>query len=63
MSKKESAEYSLFGDLEGMTVKRLRDLLSEYPDDAHICVRTEPIYIFGGWSDQEREFFVIVWEE
>jgi len=61
--RKESTTYTLYGDLDGMTVAQLRDLLSEFPDDAKINVRSEKVYGYGGWSDQDREFFVILWEE
>lgn len=63
MARRESAEFSLWGDLDGISVERLRDLLSEYPLDARIDVRSEKVYQIGGWSDQDREFFVIVWDE
>jgi len=63
MARKESQEFTLYGDLDGISVERLRDLLSEYPADARIEVRSEKVYQFGGWSDQDREFFVIVWDE
>ena len=60
---RKSVEYTLFGDLDGMTVARLRDLLADYPDDAVIDVRSEPKYGRGGWTTEEREFFVFRWEE
>jgi len=63
MARKESTEFTLYGDLDGISVERLRELLSEYPADARIDVRSEKVYQIGGWSDQDREFFVIVWEE
>ena len=63
MARKESQEFTLYGDLDGISVERLRELLSEYPADARIEVRSEKVYQFGGWSDQDREFFVIVWDE
>lgn len=63
MARKESQEFSLFGDLDGMTVERLRDMLSEYPADARIDVRSEKVYGYGGWTDEDRDFFVIVWDE
>lgn len=50
----ESCSYSLFGDLDGMSVSDIRKILEQYPDDA----RTEPIY-----GDKEREFFVFRWRE
>jgi hypothetical protein len=61
--RKESTEYTLYGDLNGMTVAQLREILSEFPDDAQIDVRSEKVYGYGGWTDQDREFFVFVWEE
>lgn len=61
--KTESAEFTLYGDLDGMTVGDLRRMLDDYPEHAVVDVRSEKIYIQGGWSDQEREFFVIKWEE
>jgi hypothetical protein len=63
MARKESQEFTLYGDLDGISVERLRELLSEYPADARIDVRSEKVYQIGGWSDQDREFFVIVWDE
>jgi hypothetical protein len=63
MARQESAEFTLYGDLDGKTVEQLRDLLAEYPADARIDVRSEKVYQIGGWSDQDREFFVIVWDE
>lgn len=63
MSRKESGEFSLWSDLDGMTVGDLRDRLSEYPSDARIDVRSEKVYGIGGWTNQDREFFVIVWDE
>ena len=63
MARKESQEFTLYGDLDGISVERLRDLLSKYPADSRIDVRSEKVYQIGGWSDQDREFFVIVWDE
>lgn len=60
---KKSCRYTLYGDLDGMTVAELRELLAEYPDDARIDVQSEPEYVVGGWSDRWREFFVFKWEE
>ena len=61
--RKESAAFTLYGDLDGMTVADLRRMLDEYPEDAQIVVRSEKVYQYGGWSDQDREFFHIVWRE
>jgi hypothetical protein len=62
MARKESGEFTLFGDLEGITVARLREMLDDYPLDAVIDVRSER-GLSGGWTDQDREFFVFTWEE
>jgi len=63
MAKQKSAEFTLFGDLDGMSVGDLRRMLDEYPGDARVDVRTEKVYGYGGWTDQDREFFVFTWEE
>jgi hypothetical protein len=63
MTKQESVEFTLYGDLDGITVERLREILSEYPADARIDVRSEKVYGHGGWPKEDREFFVIVWEK
>jgi hypothetical protein len=60
---KKSTEYTLYGDLDGMTVAEIRAMLDEYPDDAVIDVQSEPEYGYGGWSDKWREFFVFKWKE
>ena len=59
---KTSHGYTLFGDLDGLTVAEVRELLDEYPDDARIDARSERVYGYGGWTDQEQELFVFVWE-
>ena len=61
--RKESCTYTLYGDLEGITVADLREMLDNYPDDARIDVRSEKVYGYGGWTDQDQEFFVFTWEE
>jgi hypothetical protein len=63
MARKESAEFTLYGDLDGISVERLRELLAEYPADARIDVRSEKVYSYGGWTDEDRDFFVVVWDE
>ena len=63
MARKESAEFSLWGDLDGATVGDLRRMLDEDPADARIDVRSEKVYQFGRGGDQDREFFVITWDE
>lgn len=61
--RRESIKYTLFGDLDCMTVKDLRRLLDDYPEDAMIDVRSEPEYGRGGWTTEEREFFVFTWDD
>jgi len=64
MARKESQEFTLYGDLDGISVERLRDLLSEYPADARIDVRSEKVYQIGGlMPGEDRDYFVIVWDE
>lgn len=59
--KKESREFTLYGDLDGMTVGDLRNLLEDYHEDARIDARSETDY---GWRNGgQREFFVIMWNE
>lgn len=59
MAKKESMRYTLYGELDGMTIGRLREILYAYADDAVIDVRSESC----PWTDQDEDFFVIVREE
>lgn len=61
--RRESEAFTLYGDLDGMTVADLRKMLGQYPDDARIVVRSEKVYGYGGWTDEDREFFHIVWRE
>jgi hypothetical protein len=64
--RKESGEYTVYEKyivLDGVTVKDLRRMLDDYPDDAVIDVRSEKVYDIDGGRDQDREFFVIRWEE
>lgn len=61
--RKESCEYTLYGDLDGMTVACLREMLAKFPDDAVIDARSEKVYSYGGRTDEDRDFFVISWEE
>lgn len=63
MARKESEQFSLYGDLDGITVEQLKEILDRYPSDARIDVRSEKVYGYGGWTDQDRDFFVIVWDE
>lgn len=61
--KMESYEHSLSCDFDGKTVADIKKMLDEYPDHARAEIRSEPIYRFGGWTDEEREFIVFTWEE
>jgi hypothetical protein len=57
--KKISREFTLFGDLDGMTVAELRELLDDYPDDAVIDAKSTSEWGYGG-TTVDREFFVFV---
>ncbi len=61
MTRKESKEFSAYGDLDGMTVAEIREWLDQFPDDAFVDVRSEYNPVIGGGFD--REFFVFVWYE
>jgi hypothetical protein len=63
MTRRESTSYSLYGDLEGMSVASLRELISDLPDDAVIDVREESVRGFGDGDGHESEYFVFVWDE
>lgn len=56
---KQSMEYTIFGDLDGMTVAELREMLDNYPDDAYIDAQSEKVYGFS----EDREFFVFKWSD
>ena len=56
-------QFTLNGDLDGMTVSALRELLSEYEDSDRIEVRTETDFGGFGRGPVEREYFVIVSED
>lgn len=58
----KSISMSIAGDLDGMTVGSLKELLSDLPDDAKIIGKTEYTPSFGGGSASESEYFVIEWE-
>ena len=58
MARKESKEFSLFGDLDGMTVAEIREWLDQFSDDARLDARTEYEGVIV-----DREFFVFIWEE
>jgi hypothetical protein len=55
--KKESGEYTLYGDLDGKTVKQLKELLDLYPEDAVLDARSS-------WDPlrEDVEYFVFKWE-
>jgi len=63
MTKRESTTYTLYGDLDGMSVRDLIALLEEYPEDARVDVRSKKKYGYGGWTDEDQEFFVVQWDE
>lgn len=63
MNQKESYEFSLSGDFDGRTVAELIEMLQNYPKDAVVDVRTEKVYGYGGWTNEDREFFVFKWME
>lgn len=60
---KKSMAYTLFGDLEGMTVADLREMLNSYPDHARVDAESEPVPGAFGSNSCDREFFRFVWEE
>lgn len=47
-----------FYDFEG-TVEEAIEMLQEYDLDANISVEEEPVYGYGGWTDEKRQFLVI----
>jgi len=53
MSK--SIEYTLYGDLEGMSVAELRAILARYPDDHRVDVNSRYDIATG----REEDYFVI----
>lgn len=62
-SKKESMRYSLMGDLDGISVSSLKEILKDYPDNSIIEVREESVYTFGDSVNPPQEYFVFVWED
>lgn len=50
---KQSKPLNIFGDLDRMTVKELRELLAQYSDDARIEARTT----------EDDECYVVISEE
>ena len=63
MARKESQEFTLYGDLDGISVEQLHDLLSKYPADSRIEVRSEKVYSREAGEAKDLDFFVIVWDE
>ena len=63
MARKESQEFTLYGDFDGISVEQLRDLLSKYPADSRIEVRSEKIYSRKTGQPENLDYFVIVWDE
>jgi hypothetical protein len=58
--KREQSHQMSFGlDIDGRTVAEIREMLSEYPDDAVVESYTETI--MGINEPEEFEFFHIVW--
>ena len=49
-------------DLEG-SVKNLIDELKNYPEDAQITIGQEPVYGYGGWTDEIQTIIFIKWQE
>ena len=49
--KKVLTEYTLFGDLDGMTVKEIKAWLSQFPSNARLDVREDPF---------ARDYFVFL---
>ena len=59
--REQSHRMTVIGDLDGRTVAQIREMLSQYPDDAKFesdvdCYR-------GMDGPEEFEFFHIVWEK
>jgi hypothetical protein len=59
----KSPQYTVFGDLDGITVAELKSLLSKYPDHAVISAHSDLVYGFRGWTGESREYFVVQWEQ
>lgn len=52
--KKVLTEYTLYGDLDGMTVREIKAWLSQFPSGARLDVREDPF---------ARDYFVFVEDE
>jgi len=57
-------EYSLFGDLDGMTVRDLREMLDKYSDETVLDARTRTVRGYGRYGyygpSEEEEYFVFI---
>lgn len=58
---RQRLDLSLY-DMEG-SVADLILQLRELPASAQVSIESEPVYGYGGWTDQEREFLRIEWNE
>ena len=59
--RKQSHPMSFGSDIDGRTVAEIREMLSQYPDDAVVESYTDTI--MGINQPEEFEFFHIVWKE
>ena len=60
--QREQSHPMSFGmDIDGRTVAEIREMLSEYPDDAVVESYTETFKGMNG--PEEFEFFHIVWQK
>jgi hypothetical protein len=57
--RKQSPRMTLVGDLDGRTVAEIREMLSQYPDEAKLESDSE--WVRGMNEPEEVEFFHIVW--
>jgi len=62
MKKKESIGFTLM-DFDGDTVKKMKEFLDTYDDDAVIDVREGFTYGFGSNDGEFYDYFVIVEKE
>ena len=63
MVTRTSERFYLNSDMDGMTIRDIRKMIKDYPENARIVVCEEPVYSFGGWTDGVEEYFVFEWEE
>lgn len=57
--REQSHPMSFGADIDGRTVAEIREMLSEYPDDAVVESYTD----IGETVTEDIEFFRIVWEK